>query len=126
MARFNPNSFVDLAEDLSKHQDQAERRTAISRAYYGVFLFARSIASVHSKQSDAHGLTRKYFESIGASSIANALREMRSLRNKADYSVERSFSKEVVAANIELAKQTRQELRQLRGPRLKLYSASNR
>ncbi|WP_067068273.1 hypothetical protein [Roseateles chitosanitabidus] len=126
MAKFNPNSFVDLAEELSGHQDQARLRTSISRAYYGVFLFARSIASVHSRQSDAHGLTRKYFEGIGATPIANALREMRALRNKADYSVERSFSKEVVAANMELAKRTRQEMRRLRGPRLKLYSANSR
>lgn len=51
---------------------------------------------------------------------------MRALRNKADYSVERLFSKEVVAANMELAKRTRQEMRRLRGPRLKLYSANSR
>jgi uncharacterized protein (UPF0332 family) len=37
---FDWNNFLTLAEDLAKRQEDASKRTAISRAYYCVFNFA--------------------------------------------------------------------------------------
>lgn len=69
MSRFNPETFIDLAEQLSRHRDQARVRSAISRAYYGAFLLARSVAAVHTRTGEAHRLTQLYFERNGAAQL---------------------------------------------------------
>ena len=54
---FEPASFLKVAKDLADQQpDEARLRTAVGRAYYSVFLLARSKTAIPNKR-DVHSRT---------------------------------------------------------------------
>ena len=55
MSRFHPRRFLDLAEGLLAGRDEASLRSAVSRAYYGVFLEARDLLGMTHMGSQVHG-----------------------------------------------------------------------
>lgn len=122
MSHFPSEEFLSLGDELSQRDDQASVRTAISRAYYGVFLLARSVASIQSKHSDVHRSTQAYFYGNGAYPIADVLKAMRKLRNEADYNERLTFPQEAAESTVAMARQVHQELRQLRTPHLSLHT----
>ncbi len=104
MATFKCDTFLDLAERLSTDLDEASLRSAISRAYYALFLTARKIAAVTSKRSNAHALTQTYLRDHGATGLAKGLGYMRELRNASDYDETLTVDKETAREALKFAR----------------------
>jgi cytosine/adenosine deaminase-related metal-dependent hydrolase len=88
---FDPEEFLALADRLSKGTSQAELRSAISRAYYAVFLRAReemASSGTTTGTSSDHAIVARA-QSRQARGNLNTLRRM---RNRADYNLQASFS----------------------------------
>jgi len=86
---FDWKDFIRLAEELIKRSDEASLRSAISRAYYGVFCILRNKMGFKDyKQSYVH---RKVIDLYIKSSnpqeklAGQLLDELRKRRNNADY-----------------------------------------
>lgn len=90
---FDSLEFVALAERLAQTDpSEAEYRTAIGRAYYGVFLVARTHEETRcgrkfAKTGSAHGDVKRSLEDFDAY-ISEDLDTLRKLRNRADYELE--------------------------------------
>src|SRR6476646_9241853 len=86
---FDPEQFLILAERLVRSNNQAELRSAVSRAYYACFLQARErLASnrfVQTRTSRDHGLVARGLPDVDAGS---ALGRLRNARNRADYELD--------------------------------------
>jgi hypothetical protein len=81
---FEPEAFLHLADVLAADDaDEAMLRSAISRAYYAVFLMVRDKAGVTGRQS-AHERVRVTL-SPSSHRLASLLGTMANLRNIADY-----------------------------------------
>jgi uncharacterized protein (UPF0332 family) len=91
--RFNWTTYLNLAEDLAGREDDAARRSAVSRAYYAVFCDARNALEIRSlfdrREAESHHQEvwdafeddpRREWKRIGA--FGHLLREA---RRKADY-----------------------------------------
>ena len=94
----NPSDFISLAVKLSYSRQEAELRTAVSRAYYGAFHVAREALEdcgicFPGKElfgADIHRKVRFCCASAGdmdASMAANKLDILRGERNYADYNL---------------------------------------
>jgi hypothetical protein len=88
----NPDEFLTLAIRLSNSNGEAEKRTAVSRAYYGSFhaarLFVTSCGVKCPESAEAHDKIAKCLQHCGDPSAETAGRELdslRSTRNRADY-----------------------------------------
>jgi hypothetical protein len=88
----NPEDFMVLAVKLSSSHGEAERRSAISRAYYGLFHSARLIVDACDvlcpESAEAHDKVTRCLQNSGDASLVAAGRELsslRSIRNHADY-----------------------------------------
>lgn len=88
----NPLDFHKLASSLIAQNGAAEFRTAISRAYYGAFLFCcKKINGIgFNLPSDytAHEQVKRYLNNCGdfqLQKVASQLLGLRQTRNKADY-----------------------------------------
>lgn len=92
----NSADFVSLAVKLSNGRQEAELRTAVSRAYYGAFHSARELleecgVSFPAKElfgADVHRKLRFCLanaENADAALISNRLNYLRRRRNTADY-----------------------------------------
>lgn len=92
----NPTDFISLAVRLSGSRQEADLRTAVSRAYYGAFHAARELleqcgVGFPAKElfgADVDTKVRFCLANTGdadASLIANKLSDLRSQRNFADY-----------------------------------------
>jgi uncharacterized protein (UPF0332 family) len=83
---FDPEQFLRLAERLVRSSDEAELRSAVSRAYYACFLQARAHLAtsrfVQTGSSGDHRLVAAALEDIGA---GTELGWLRTARNRADY-----------------------------------------
>jgi len=79
---FNPEDFLVLARDLNaRSADEATLRTVISRAYYSVFLTARSrLAAPGAGHIETWKAVQKVDRPMG--DLGN---EFRRIRNAADY-----------------------------------------
>ena len=64
--------------------DEVACRTIINRAYYGAFLAAREYADITGK-NNAHQRVLHYFKSIEHRTISDELKELKELRQAADY-----------------------------------------
>ena len=91
LSPFDPKGFLDLAKSLADNPGggQAEYRSALSRAYYAVFLTAREslvaqkIISPTMSPSD-HPLVISALRAINTT-VGNQLDKLRTKRNRADY-----------------------------------------
>jgi len=94
---FEWKSLVDVARRLETEAKQdsvnaeALRRTAIGRAYYGAFCYARNYAENFlgykvKKSSDDHGALRAHLKRSRRAGDADRLDSLRQMRNDADYS----------------------------------------
>ena len=91
LSSFDPKGFLDLAKSLADNPGggQAEYRSALSRAYYAVFLTAREslvaqkIISPTMSPSD-HPLVISALRAINTT-VGNQLDKLRTKRNRADY-----------------------------------------
>jgi len=87
--------YLDLAKSLqNKHSNdysqEAAFRSAVSRAYYAVFCYARNFVRDHegfspSNSARDHSLVKIHFQKQGQSDIAGKLNDLRRWRNRCDY-----------------------------------------
>jgi len=92
----NPRDFYALADELAKANSPAKRRSAISRAYYSAFHVGvdalRSLGFTVSKGAAGHGEVVRCLVNSGDSPTSTAalrLSDLHSVRNRADYQLER-------------------------------------
>jgi uncharacterized protein (UPF0332 family) len=84
--------FVTLAQQLRDQDGEASHRSAISRAYYGVFCQARNHLEKQDKTSkyrdgDVHSNVWRAYDNRGRTykAVGTSGRRLRELRNKVDY-----------------------------------------
>jgi uncharacterized protein (UPF0332 family) len=105
--RFDPRQFLDLAILLSQSTNEGELRSAVSRAYYAVFLKAREALQsdgtlVLTRTGRDHGLVVRALRSR-ARSEGNQLDRLRVQRSLADYDLNRPVQRAQVAQLVEIA-----------------------
>jgi len=89
---FDPLDFVQLGRQLgSRVSDEASIRTAISRAYYGVFLLARERTGTRSRSKVHERVEKKVGVKIGTRA-AHQFNSFRVLRCQADYDLSPSMT----------------------------------
>lgn len=103
--------FVELSEKLAL-QGKAGARSAVSRAYYGVFHLAigalEEIATAPPANGKSHNLVPKYLKSANhpdGNAAGNLLADLHSNRLRADYRLDYTEVESVVFAklNVEIA-----------------------
>ncbi|MBI5666250.1 MAG: HEPN domain-containing protein [Nitrospirae bacterium] len=84
--------FLELAKRLQNSEDEAERRTSVSRAYYALFNHVKSFLNIHNiklpRTAQAHESAHLYLSNSGieeAEDLADTLNNLREKRNDADY-----------------------------------------
>jgi uncharacterized protein (UPF0332 family) len=86
---FPYNEYLDLAKELSKTDKPAYLRSAISRAYYAVYIRACFVAGENNQnERSSHKDTIKKFtshEDDEAQELGEILQDLRKNRNQADY-----------------------------------------
>lgn len=112
---FNPEDVLEVAEHLSSLEGEANLRSAISRAYYGVFLFARDLANIDDESSTVHADTGRYYDDSGEHDIAEGLRQLRLQRNVADYKTERRVTRRQSDEALKTCRLTRSALKRIAG-----------
>ena len=82
---FDPNDFLRVADGLAQgSDDEASLRTAVGRAYYGVFLQARERLGIHGQRRRVHGIVIGRLRSADPAA-GNQLDKLEALRGAADY-----------------------------------------
>jgi uncharacterized protein (UPF0332 family) len=117
-------AFIRVAEKLAPSRDEAERRTAISRAYYAAFHAARDFfedLDFRVPRADAaHAyLSRRLPAASSAPQLVaagNDLSTLRSYRNEADYDVHRTVNSATSQLAVNLAHQILTQLAATRTP----------
>lgn len=101
------SEFISTAHSLGSAGDEGSLRSAVSRAYYGSFNYARhildSLGFPTAAKRTNHGLIRRLFMNCGVSDIQKAGRKMGDLhtqRIRADY--EMGHTKVGKSANVQL------------------------
>ena len=114
---FDWKDFLRLAEHLAgvpsaspSYSEEAAKRTAVSRAYYAAFCYARQRYSQTDDFKPTYGpedhkLLRDYLQSKGRVDKADQFNELRSLRNQCDYMEVVNNLEDTVSRALELAKQ---------------------
>jgi uncharacterized protein (UPF0332 family) len=93
---FDWRKYLELARALEGHAGtdldlvEAARRSAVSRAYYAAFCYARNYAVEYQGFSprgdvDDHGKLKAHFKTGKTSKIAQRLDRLRQWRNECDY-----------------------------------------
>jgi uncharacterized protein (UPF0332 family) len=114
----DPRDFLAVAINLGASTDEAHRRTAVSRAYYALFLNARRMLEVESLPlghlHDDHRLVPEYFRDAGDERLADvgdAIADLRRERNLADYDMDAAkFNQALCALLVEKARASIQVL----------------
>jgi uncharacterized protein (UPF0332 family) len=88
----NPDEFLDLAIRLSSAAGEAERRSAVSRAYYGVFHASRVLIEacdvIVPQSAEGHRVVIWCLQNSLDADLETAGRKLdslRTIRNQADY-----------------------------------------
>lgn len=110
MPRFHPTQFVQLAESLVAQQDEASLRSAVSRAYYGVFLEARERLQLTSTSASVHAETQRLLKRRGLPRLALALDSLRKLRNLSDYQLNLRMDRKQARHAVQTARRIAREL----------------
>ncbi|MEK7398583.1 MAG: hypothetical protein AAB116_16750 [Candidatus Poribacteria bacterium] len=101
-------TYIYLADELLTGTDEAYYRSAISRAYYGVFCIARDRKGYSDyKKSDAHSkVIENYVKSSDEDEriIATILIKLRRARNYADYDANVVINREMAKMMVNSAK----------------------
>lgn len=116
----NPEEFLVVADHLASQPSEASKRSAISRAYYGVFHLARELIESCgvkvARSAEGHGVVLRCLQNCGMEKLARAgsmLDSLRSIRNKADYDLaSTAFTPKAAETHIGIAKQLAQQVRQ--------------
>jgi hypothetical protein len=86
---FDPVDFYHQAGSWYEVKaNEAVIRSVVSRGYYAAFLSARDVAGTRSAGENVHNATVNYFlgkTDAKALGIGNRLRNLRRIRNRADY-----------------------------------------
>lgn len=102
---FSPAGFYTVAEELrlKAQADGPHLRTLISRAYYGALIEARNARNVSTQGKSGHSAVINAYDSGGAQddAVRDALRNLRRLREVADYEPGKNLSAN--DANVALA-----------------------
>jgi len=109
----NPDDFLSLATRLASGNSEAEKRSAVSRAYYGVFHCARLLIVeecevTFPETAEAHTKIAICLQHSGNLELQTAGAEIntfRATRNKADYSLsdQRFDSPKFIQVQLEIA-----------------------
>lgn len=91
----DPKDFLRVANDLSKLDEAAELRSAVSRAYYAAFHVARKLLVDMgfriSRGPAAHGDVCKYLgnaDNLTVEHAGNNIGDLKGWRNQADYELD--------------------------------------
>jgi len=104
---FDPLAFLDVAHSLAS-DGEAEMRTCVGRAYYGLFLRARDgleAAGLMRPLGDGrdHGAVIVTLRRNKRGTAGNKLDKLRELRAKADYSTSTPVGQRDVSQALQLA-----------------------
>ena len=119
--------FLTFAKTLYKSEDEAARRSAVSRAYYALFHEVKSIVDSVGirvdREAHEHKRMARYFKEAGipkAKQIGQGLEDLREIRNDADYDlITTKFSKNTSALQCALAEKFCNMLDSINGKELK-------
>lgn len=92
---FNWKEYVRLAEFLHKQGSEECLRSAISRAYYGVFGIVRNLKGLKETRADIHSMVINSFKNSYKKDekfVGKLLDDLRRQRNIADYDEEKVIS----------------------------------
>ncbi len=105
-----PRAILDVADGLITGAEEAEWRSAVSRAYYAAFHAARELLRACGfdvpRADAAHAYLWLRLANSGHPDIrqaGNELNELRQVRNRADYDVEGDFPHTPAARYVQLA-----------------------
>lgn len=119
---FNWNNYKELAEELSKRDDEASKRTAISRLYYAVYWQARNLlekedANFFVSAENSHATVWRKFNNQGHSrrAVFNNGQRLKEYRQMADYEPEIERLEDTVKASFIIAEQIIKTLNSLSG-----------
>ena len=117
---FDWNTYKDLAEKLRQNEDEASKRSAISRLYYSVFhqakIFLIDIENFnYSENKEPHAQVWNEFINKGKTykSIGENGKRLRNLRNDADYKDEIGRLDDVLETSFRTAKNVLTYLQQV-------------
>ena len=115
MTVFDPDEVLVVAQHLLTRNDEASNRSAVSRAYYGVFLRARDMADISDRHPKVHRWTLEHYEREGEKVLAKNLRLLRESRNDADYATDRHVSQQDTDDAMRRSRQIRAQLQVIAG-----------
>lgn len=111
------SDFLPLAHQLAAASSEPEWRTAISRAYYAAFHIARQLLEELGFRvpwaDRAHAYLTMRLNNCGDAQVqraASELHSLRSLRNQADYDLQRPIRQSVAVAQAQISQQIIQTL----------------
>ncbi len=103
-ANFNPVGFYQFSGTLYQNDNgEVTYRVIIGRAYYSAFLCARESAGIINSGADVHKKVIEHFKSKNRT-ISNQLKNLKDLRHKADYVLNKSIEKRDAGESLRLAK----------------------
>lgn len=117
---FDWREYLGLAKALVGQANlnyfpEAAQRTAVSRAYYAAFCFARNYAETRgfgrTTGPQDHQNLREHFKRLGKTQLASHLNRLRSWRNNCDYEDQVPNIQQYVQSAIEIADRVIQECR---------------
>jgi len=123
-----PNEFLLSAEELIKGSREIDFRNSASRAYYSCYLecrsFAENLPEVPISKGGAHGkVIEKFTERLikeetqgydkAIRSIGHMLNQAKTLRTKADYDIDKDYSREDAGQTIGVAKRIENKIQSL-------------
>ena len=103
MTAFNPSEFLGTAQDLVEDEREAYLRTAVSRAYYAIFLLARDAMAVTLRDGRAHRETRERLMAHKRR-MGTQLSLLHGLRKMADYEVEKQLGRKRASNALNIAR----------------------
>lgn len=116
---FDWREFLALAKTLAgqtglNYSAEAADRSAVSRAYYAAFCFARNYAEANlgfqrTGRAEDHKLLREYLKRQGKTQLASDLNKLRGWRNTCDYDDEVPNLNQIVQNAIRIADKAMQK-----------------
>ena len=104
---FNWEEYIKLANKLSQKEDESSLRTAISRAYYGVFCIARNKKGYKNpafrKGKNIHWIVINAYKNSAQSAdrrIGKVLDSLRRRRNNADYDEDKEITRKMAQKTV--------------------------
>lgn len=102
-----PQEFLDLAWELSRREDEAAQRSAVSRAYYAAFHHLRG--TITASQHDRGGRGGREHQRVAEAvteldpAAGRLLMQLRLRRNRADYDIEEPLEADMARISCRIA-----------------------